>query len=107
MALTWPVDCDTPAKRTEYCYRAQELLRRLHNVMGDWYREGVTETKWNKLPQRIKNRYPYKAQLSQAEWNDFLRNVFDPISHRIVTGIGKNRALLFQSTTWDIKVEDI
>lgn len=105
--LEFPPDCDTPAKRTEYCYRAQELLRELHNTMGRWYREGLTEEQWSEFPQKIKNRYPYKPQLSQDEWDEFLENVFEPISHRIAQGILNNRELLFQSQTWTINVEDI
>jgi len=105
--LRFPVDCDTPAKRTEYCYRAQELLRGLHNGMRKWYRDGLTQNQWNKLPQRIKNRYPYTAQLSQADWDDFTEKVFMPISGKIGVNIVTQRALLFESTTWTIAVEDI
>jgi len=105
--LTFPVNCDTPRKRTEYCYRAEELLRLLHNVIGTWYREGITETKWNKLPQKIKNRYPYKSQLSENEWADFRYNIFNPISTKISNGITSNRQLLKASTEWSINVEDI
>lgn len=107
MALTFPVDCDTPAKRTEYCYRAQELLRLIHNGMGRWYREGLTQAQWDKFPQRIKNRYLYTAQLSQADWYDFTQNVFEPISGRITGKLLAQRALLFESTSWQINVEDI
>lgn len=107
MALTFPIDCDTPAKRTEYCYRAQELLRRLHNGMGKWYKEGLTQTQWNKFPQKIKNRYPYAAQLSQADWGDFRNNVFEPIQHRIIEKLLTQRTLLSESITWSIDVEDI
>lgn len=107
--LTFPVDCDTPAKRTEYCYRAQELLRLLHNKMGKWYREGgVIQTQWNALlPQKLKKRYPYKAQITEAEWRDFTDNVFMPISERIEEKLNQNRELLLQSTAWQINVEDI
>lgn len=107
MALTFPVDCDTPAKRTEYCYRAQELLRLLHNGMGKWHREGLTQTQWDKFPQKIKNRYPYTAQLSKETWRDFVHSVFEPIMSRITGKMLEQRALLSASTTWDIVVEDI
>lgn len=107
MALVFPQDCDTPAKRTEYCYRAEELLRRLHNGMGKWYREGLTQTQWDNFPQKIKNRYPYVSQLSQADWDDFTENVFELISARIIEKLLQQRALLYESTTWTINVEDI
>jgi len=107
MALVWPVDCDTPAKRTEYCYRAQELIRLIHNGMGKWYREGLTEAQWNNFPQKIKTRYPYVAYLSRADWYDFTSTLFEPIHNRIVEKLLQQRALLFDSTTWSIAVEDI
>lgn len=130
--INFPIDCDTPRRRTEYCYRAEELLRRLHNHMGWWYRgfdflrdaEGRlvrdpdgkvildlnapwTQTQYNHLPQKLKNRYPYQTQLPQAEWDDFRRNVFEPISQRIAEKLLENREFLFQSTNWTINVEDI
>ncbi len=105
--LEFPPDCDTPAKRTEYCYRAQELLRRLQNSMGKWYREGLAQSQWERFPQKIKNKYPYKPQLSQDDWDEFLENIFEPISTRISQGILDSRQLLFESTAWEINVEDI
>ena len=107
MALTFPADCDTPAQRTEYCYRAQELLRLIHNGMGRWYREGLTHAQWDKFPRKIKNRYPYTPQLGHADWYDFTQNVFEPISGRITGNLLAQRALLFESTSWQINVEDI
>lgn len=107
MALTFPINCDTPAKRTEYCYRAQELLRRLHNGMRKWYKDGLTQAQWDKFPQKIRNRYPYVAQLSQGDWDDFRLNVFEPISMKIMYQLGIQQNLMFESQTWSIAVEDI
>ena len=130
--INFPIDCDTPRRRTEYCYRAEELLRRLHNHMGWWYRgfdflrdaegklvrdsEGKvildhkapwTSVQYNKLPQKIKDRYPYKERMAKGERDDFEMNVFEPISNRITEKLLQNRELLFQSTNWTINVEDI
>lgn len=107
MALIFPDDCDNPRKRLAYCYRAQELLRRIHNVMGKWYREGLTQTQWDRLPAKLKNKYPYKAQLTQAEWDDFTNNIFEKISSRIINKLLHNRELVSQAETWQINVEDI
>ena len=107
MAVIFPANCKTPAQRTEYCYRAQELLRLLHNRMGEWHRDGLTQSQWNQFPQKIKDRYSYMPQLSDADWRDFILNVFEPIEGRIVEKLLNNRQLLFQSTTWTINVEDI
>ena len=108
MALTWPGDCNTPRERTEYCYRAQELLRLLHNKMGMWYRVGgLTEIQYNnQFPQKVRDRYAYTPQLSQADWDDFLE-MFEGISNRIVDKLLQQRELLKASTEWTINVEDI
>lgn len=107
MAITYPSDCDTSAKKTEWLYRAQELLRKLHNVFGRWLREGISQTKYDKLPQKIKSKYPYVPQLSQSDWRKFCNEDFEPRSTKICAKINENRALLFQSTQWIVKVEDI
>jgi len=75
--------------------------------MGRWYREGLTQNQWDKFPQKIKNRYPYQAQLPQADWKDFEMNVFERIDNVIISALLQNRALLKSSTTWQIDVEDI
>ena len=105
--MRFPVDCDTPAQRMEYGYRAQELLRLLHNAMLYWSKVEVTEAQWQKLPQKIKNRYPYKPQLTKGEWNDFDNNVFNPLSLKISGAIGQQRIPLMQSTKWTIDVGEI
>ena len=105
--LTFPKNCKTSAERTEYAYRAQELLRLLHNVMGKWYKVGIPETLWDRLPAKIQNRYPYKSQLTGAEWQNFLSTFFEPASDKIVAMILTQRALLQQSTTWEISKEDV
>jgi len=107
MALKFPVDCITPAERTEYCYQAQELLRKLHNVFGRWFKEGITQTAWNKLPQKLKNRYPYISRLSQEQWEDFVHNIFDLISNKITVKLLQYRQNLKDSIKWNIKIEDI
>lgn len=105
--ITFPIDCKTPAKRTEYAYRAQELLRLLHNVMGKWYKEGISKPLWDRLPSKIQNKYPYKPQLTEAEWRGFLRDLFEPASNRFIRAILTQRALLQKSTTWQISEDDL
>lgn len=105
--FSFPVNCTTPADRTEYAYRAQELLRLLHNVMGTWFREGISKAKWDKLPVRLQKRFPYKDRLSPNEWNGFLVNIFDPASGRIIAAILEARGSLKQSTRWEIDTEEL
>lgn len=107
MALEFPIDCLTPAERTEYCYRAQELLRKLHNVFGRWFKEGITQVLWNQLPEKLKDKYPYVPQLLQKKWEDFVENIFEPKSNKIVGNLLQYRQDLKNSIKWDIKIEDV
>lgn len=84
--MKYPINCATSADRTEFCYRAQELLRQLHNQMGKKYREG---------------------EISKEVWESFLKNKFEPLSQKICKGITDNRELLFKSTRYSIDLEKI
>lgn len=84
--MKYPVNCTTPAERTEFCYRAQELLRQLHNQAGKKFREG---------------------KITKAQWESFLKNKFELLSQKICEGININRELLKQSTKYLIDLEKI
>ena len=84
--MIFPADCTTPADRTEYAYRAQELLRLKHNKVGKDFDDGV---------------------ISKDEWNSFLTSSFNPASDNIVAAILEARALLKQSKRWVIDIEVI
>ena len=106
MAFDFPADCDTAAKRTEYCYRAQELLRLLHNIVGKWYREGsLPQEEYDSLPGSIKAKY--HGSLTKEDWDDFVLNYFEPKSSSITEKLLENRELLKKSTQWQISIEDI
>ncbi len=83
MALTFPDVVNTPADRTEYAYRSQELLRLLHNEMGKKFRDGV---------------------ISKREWNSFLTETFQPASNKISDAIGEEREKLKRSSRWAIDI---
>ncbi len=105
--ITFPVDCVTPAERIEYATRAEELLRQIHNRVGKWFKEGITQAEWDKLPLRVKNRLPYKPQLTKAEWDGFVSILFLPASQNISEGIVTQKELLKQSTHWTINLGDL
>ncbi|NOY72947.1 MAG: hypothetical protein GXP14_11325 [Gammaproteobacteria bacterium] len=106
MAYIFPIDCTSPRQRVEYCYRAQELLRRLHNKVGRWYKTGLTQTQYNKFPARIKNRLDYVPQITEAQWKWFLRNMYRKLETAITIELLKNRMLLNDSTQWSIDPSD-
>lgn len=74
--------------------------------MGKWYTQGLTETQWNKFPAKIKTWYPYKAQLTAFEWDDYKRIVHRKIEDSIVPILTSNRDLLKQETQWDMEPTD-
>lgn len=83
--IKYPGDCLTPSEKTEFCYRAQELLRLEHNIMGKKYKEG---------------------EITEIEWKEFLEDKFEPLSQKICEGININRELLKNSTKYFIDLED-
>ena len=123
MAITYPADCDTPAKKTEWLYAAQELLRLIHNLFGHWRKNTITQVQYDNPPlpnvpsilkpivrrtfTYLKNKYPYKPQLTQADWEKFKTEDFDPRQEKIVNAILVNRGLLHNSVQWDVEVEEI
>ena len=86
MAITFPQNCTTPAERTEYSYRAQELLRVDHNAKGKDYKD---------------------AKINETEWLDYKENMFESKSDEITKIILEQRALLKKSTRWNIDIGNI
>jgi len=106
MPLSFPVDCDTPRRRVEYCYLAQDKLRLLHNVMGQWYREGIPRNLWGRLPPKVRNRYPYTpSKLTIAQWKDFHDVVFERLTNIITDQLLRHRDMLKDSTQWTIDLD--
>jgi len=123
MAITYPVDCDTPAKKMEFLCAAQELLRHIQNLMGYWYRNGITQAQYDNPPMPnvpiqlkpavcrifnyLKSKYPYKPQLTKEDWDKFYREDFQPRSDKITAQKGIQDAQLKISTNWEVMIEDI
>lgn len=105
--IKYPMGCITPEDRTAFCYRAQELLRLMHNEVGRWWREGLTSTEYAKLPKLITDKFAYEGKLSDACLKDFRNNVFDPLNDANVEEILKNRELLKKSDNWDTDLNDL
>lgn len=123
MAITYPSNCDTSAKKTEWLYAAQELLRHIHNLFSYWYHNEITQVQYDNPPlpnvsenlrpmirvafTYLKNKYPFKAQLTQTDWDRFLKEDFEPRSNKICSQIGIQRKILQNSTEWVIDVGKI
>lgn len=63
MALTYSTTCNSPRRKTEFLYRAQEELRLLHNIFSKWLHEGLTEAEYAQIPLKLKEKYPFKEHI--------------------------------------------
>jgi len=88
----FPGNVNTPAKKLEFSYRAQELLRLLHNFFVDWRDTGKTQEEWDALPNKIKTKYPYVSQINKGMVSKFLQQDFYPRSNTICEEILKHRS---------------
>ena len=107
MNITYPAWATTDELKWKWCRRAQELLRKLHNIMGEWYRDGITATKYNNLPAKVKNRYSHTSgvKLSQAQWDDFTSDwswSFEKVSQAIVSKEHILRVAVKNDNTLDV-----
>lgn len=107
MALIYPATCDSPRRKTEFLYRAQELLRLVHNGFSEWLHEGLTKEQYNLFPEKIKTKYSYTDKLSKADWDKFQKEDFTPRSDKIGQEICVQRAELKKSTAFSIDIGDI
>lgn len=83
MNITFPDNCTDSKDRLEWCYKAKNRLKLIHNGMDKWHRESLSLNAYKQFPNKIKNRYPYASQLSSADWTDFVENVFFEVSAAI------------------------
>jgi hypothetical protein len=117
MPISYPGNCKTNVKRNEYLLIRQEKLRLMHNAVGKWYREGITQAEYDdginlvdphydppdivvQLPSTVKTLAPYKAQLNETEWIKFKNNWWEPRQAEVVAETLKYRKLICQSSTW-------
>lgn len=78
MGINFPGNCTTPREHMAWCERAFKLLLLVHNGMGEWRKTGISNTAWDKFPVGIKNNFPYKAQITKAEFKNFFVNYYKP-----------------------------
>ncbi len=105
--MKYPGNAKNAADKTEFCYRAQELLKDLHNEFVKWRDDGLTHGEWNRLPDKIKERFPEKFKISKLEWQQFHDEDFLPRSEAICNEITTNRAVLKQSTKFRVSIGEL
>ena len=67
--IKYPLTCLTNGSKLSWLMRTQELLRKEHNIMGKWYREGIILSRYQKLRAGVQINFPYYAgKLSKEDW---------------------------------------
>ena len=81
MTLKIPARCDTPEKKLVFLLRAKEVfVQRVMNKLGQWYKTGLTQQEYDSFPNFVKNRLPYREQISKQVFDtasDILENILE------------------------------
>jgi hypothetical protein len=122
MAIKYPLLAVTVGQKATYLMRLREYCRYLHNAVGLWYREGLSETEYDvgvsinrvggpvslsrvRLPNAIKNIMPYKPQISKEEFDSFIKNHWQPRFSRIEDEIQTRIMNLQYDVTYDSDID--
>ena len=104
MALTYPIDCDTLNKRGAYCRRALELVRLQYNIMGKWFREGISQKEYDSLGEEVKSNFPYESKLTESDWKRY-KELHLVLQEKAVVAELATREELAHDNTWDIDIK--
>lgn len=105
--LSYPAWVITTKDRLLYCRIAKQKLQKMNNVMAKWYKTGITQTLYNKLPARIKNRYSFTAgeKLTLAQMGDFQDVIFFPIMDVVLKKMQGAEQEAYEDTVSDVDLE--
>ena len=104
--MKYPDECKTASQKLEYTYAAQEKLRLVHNIMGDWYREGISREVWETLPYELQVRFPYAFTLTAEQWKEF-QGIFLKATDKLSSSIGESREALKKSVLYNVELGDL
>ena len=87
MALTfvYPAQADNPFKKYYFCYRIQQKLQNVHNTYGEKFRNG---------------------EITEAEWDQFRNEWFNPRSDLVIEEILSLRALA-KNHSWNVDLSNV
>lgn len=103
----YPQECTTPEDKLSWVLSAKEDLKTLRNIFAKWFREGLTQAEYDKLPPKFKNKYPYKEKLSDDEFRSFVLNDYDTRKEKIVKQWLIQRDICEKATRWTVDLFDI
>lgn len=101
MDIRFPLVCITNGSKLSWLMRAQELLRIENNIVGKWYREGITLGEYQKLRASVQQRWSYsEGNLLENDWLRYKEDRFDVISGVISGKICELKNTCRLSTTY-------
>jgi hypothetical protein len=105
--IKYPFLATTNAAKYAFIKRGIELLRREHNIIGKWFREGLKEVEYQKLRARVQQFFPYHdGTLSQENWDKYRKDRFDVKMKLILEAEGVLKNSLYNSTRFSCNLDD-
>ncbi len=105
--MKYSITCFTHRSKHEWLLNAQELLRQEFLIMGEWFRQGITETKYHTLRAKVQIDFPYyTGKLSKLDWERYQGDRFDPRQNKIGSAIAQMRQKMFDSKTYSPNLDD-
>ncbi len=89
--MKFPADYTTSEEKYQFICRAKEKARLLYNQFSTWADVGITQSKYEKIPSKIKEAYPYAEKLSKDDWQKFFGK-FKVLSNEIAEELCTQRA---------------
>lgn len=100
--IKFPLLCISNGNKIAWLFRARNLLRLEHNIMGKWYREGLTVEEYQKLRAEVQIKWPYKEEkLPLPEWLDYKKERFDLKQEEIDLVLNQLKVLCFDTTKYE------
>jgi hypothetical protein len=94
MAIKYPLTAITLGSKIEFLMRTREHCRMLHNFVGYWYRNGLTEQEYNNgvpmsklggesetlftMGPELKAMFVYRENITYTQFENFIVNQFHP-----------------------------
>lgn len=105
--IRYPLTCATYATKMAFIERALSLLQKEHNIMGDWFNNGITETRYQKLRAVVQTEWPYTTEkLSESEWTNYRKERFSRKGNVLLREKGRLKELLYDSTRFSPNLDD-
>ncbi len=117
LLLNYPARADTAIKRYAYAYRVKEHMRMLHNLIGLWFREGLTQDEYDNgvagtrlsglearkfvLANRVKAAQPFKAQITVEEFRFLVDNHWEQRHQKANTDLGQLEEIIKADPDFD------